>query len=108
MLVGAAAVVQDEQPGRVTGRRALAEASGRSWRGTLPVGERRPWPAARRLGIMVGVSLFWRVFAINAAVLVAAAVALAVSPATVSARIHLSEVVVLALGVAIVLGSTSC
>ena len=54
---------------------------------------------------MVVVSLFWRVFAINTAVLVIAAVALAVSPATVSARIHLSEVVVLAVGVAIVLAA---
>ena len=49
------------------------------------------------------VSLFWRVFAINALVFVAAVVALAVSPATVSERIHFSEVAVLACGVAIVL-----
>ena len=53
--------------------------------------------------MMGRVSLFWRVFAINAAVLVAAVVALAVSPATVSARIHINEVVVLAAGVAVVL-----
>ena len=76
---------------------------------TLPVGERRPWSARGRLGIMGSVSLFWRVVAINAAVLVAAAVALAVSPATVSEQIHLSEVVVLAAGVARRPGaSTSC
>ena len=54
--------------------------------------------------MMGSVSLFWRVVAINTAVLVAAAIALAVSPATVSERIHLSEVVVLAAGVAVVLG----
>lgn len=57
----------------------------------------------RRLGLDGRVSLFWRVVAINTAVLVAAAIALAVSPATVSARIHLSEVVVLAAGVAVAL-----
>ena len=57
----------------------------------------------RALGHHGRVSLFWRVFAINTAVLVAAAVALALSPATVSSRIHLSEVVVLAAGVAVVL-----
>jgi two-component system sensor histidine kinase UhpB len=49
------------------------------------------------------VSLFWRVFAINAAVLVAAVVTLALSPATVSSRIEASEVAVLAVGVALVL-----
>jgi two-component system sensor histidine kinase UhpB len=49
------------------------------------------------------VSLFWRVFAINAAVLVAAVITLAVSPATVSSRINAGEVTVLALGVAGVL-----
>jgi two-component system sensor histidine kinase UhpB len=49
------------------------------------------------------VSLFWRVFAINAAVLVAAVVTLALSPATVSSRIEASEVAVLAAGVALVL-----
>ena len=49
------------------------------------------------------VSLFWRVFAINAAVLVAAVAVLALSPATVSSRINASEVAVLAIGVAAVL-----
>jgi two-component system sensor histidine kinase UhpB len=57
----------------------------------------------RPLGHDDRVSLFWRVVAINAAVLVAAVVALAISPATVSEQIQLSEVVVLALGVALVL-----
>ena len=57
----------------------------------------------RPLGHHDRVSLFWRVVAINAAVLVAAVVALAVTPATVSEQIQLSEVVVLALGVALVL-----
>ena len=50
-----------------------------------------------------GVSLFWRVFTINTVVLVVGAVALALSPATVSSRIHLNEVVVLAVGVGVVL-----
>ena len=57
----------------------------------------------RRLGHHDRVSLFWRVVAINGAVLVAAVVVLAVSPATVSEQIQLGEVVVLALGVALVL-----
>ncbi|MEO8691101.1 MAG: sensor histidine kinase [Solirubrobacteraceae bacterium] len=48
-------------------------------------------------------SLFWRVVAINTAVLVAAAVALVVSPATVSSSVHLHEAVVLAGGVAVAL-----
>ena len=46
------------------------------------------------------VSLFWRVFAINAAVLVAAVAVLALSPATVSSRIEAGEVAVLGVGVA--------
>src|SRR5580765_2703095 len=49
------------------------------------------------------VYLFWRVFAINAAVLVAAVALLALSPATVSSRINAGEVAVLGLGVAAVL-----
>jgi two-component system, NarL family, sensor histidine kinase UhpB len=49
------------------------------------------------------VSLFWRVFAINAAVLVGAVAVLALSPATVSSRINGGEVAVLGLGVAAVL-----
>jgi two-component system, NarL family, sensor histidine kinase UhpB len=44
-------------------------------------------------------SLFWRVFAINAAVLVAAVATLALSPATVSSRVNTGELAVLALGV---------
>ncbi len=48
-------------------------------------------------------SLFWRVFAINAAVLVGAVAVLALSPATVSSRINGGEVAVLGLGVAAVL-----
>jgi two-component system sensor histidine kinase UhpB len=49
------------------------------------------------------VSLFWRVFAINAAVLVAAVAVLALSPATVSSRVDGGEVAVLGVGVALVL-----
>jgi two-component system, NarL family, sensor histidine kinase UhpB len=49
------------------------------------------------------VSLFWRVFAINAAVLVGAVAVLALSPATVSSRINAGEVAVLGAGVLAVL-----
>jgi two-component system sensor histidine kinase UhpB len=48
-------------------------------------------------------TLFWRVFGLNAAVLVIAVAVLAVSPATVSDRPRFDEVLVLALGVAVVL-----
>ena len=47
---------------------------------------------------MSRVSLFWRVIAVNAGVLVAAALALALSPATVSASPRAREAVVLAVG----------
>lgn len=47
--------------------------------------------------------LFWRVFATNAAVLVAAATALAVTPATVSFPVALTEAVVLVAGLAAVI-----
>jgi two-component system sensor histidine kinase UhpB len=49
------------------------------------------------------VSLFWRVFIINAALVVAATATLALSPATVSSRLLPREVAVLAIGVAGVL-----
>ncbi len=48
-------------------------------------------------------SLLWRVFVINGALLVAATLALALSPATVSSSLLLHEVLVLAVGVALVL-----
>jgi two-component system sensor histidine kinase UhpB len=48
-------------------------------------------------------SLFWRVFVTNAAVLVAAAVALVVTPATVSFPVALTEAVVLVAGLAAVI-----
>ena len=47
--------------------------------------------------------LFWRVFATNAVVLVAAAVALVATPATVSFPVALAEAVVLALGLGAVM-----
>jgi two-component system, NarL family, sensor histidine kinase UhpB len=47
--------------------------------------------------------LLWRVFATNAAVLVAATLVLVISPATVSFPVALTEVVVLALGLAAML-----
>jgi two-component system, NarL family, sensor histidine kinase UhpB len=51
----------------------------------------------------LAVSLYWRIFAINAALLVAAALALALSPATVSSDLLVREVVVLGCGIALVL-----
>ena len=51
-----------------------------------------------------GDSLFWRVFVINAALLVVATLVLALSPATVSSELLVQEVVVLAVGVALLLG----
>ena len=45
-------------------------------------------------------SLFWRVFAINAAVLVSAVLLLVFTPATVSSQLRLAEAIVLAGGVA--------
>lgn len=49
-------------------------------------------------------SLFWRVFGINAAVLVIAALLLVLTPATVSAEVRVVEILVLAGGVAAALG----
>src|SRR5712691_12095068 len=48
-------------------------------------------------------SLFWRVFLVNAALLVAGVVVLALTPLTVSAEIRLIQAIVLAIGVVIVL-----
>ncbi|HET9739009.1 MAG TPA: HAMP domain-containing sensor histidine kinase [Solirubrobacteraceae bacterium] len=48
-------------------------------------------------------SLYWRIFAINAVLLVAAALTLAISPATVSSELLVREVLVLAFGLALVL-----
>jgi two-component system, NarL family, sensor histidine kinase UhpB len=50
-----------------------------------------------------GMPLFWRVFLTNATLLVAAAVALVVTPATVSFPVALTELVVLAAGLAAVI-----
>ena len=50
--------------------------------------------------------LFWRVFATNALVLVVATAALALSPATVSFPVALTEAVVLALGLSAMLAFT--
>jgi two-component system, NarL family, sensor histidine kinase UhpB len=49
------------------------------------------------------VSLLWRVFAVNAAVLTVATLALAVSPATVSFPLALTEAIVLAVGLVVLL-----
>jgi two-component system sensor histidine kinase UhpB len=49
-------------------------------------------------------SLFWRVVTINAAVLLAAAIMLVFSPATVSSSLVAAEVVVLAAGLVVVIG----
>jgi two-component system, NarL family, sensor histidine kinase UhpB len=50
------------------------------------------------------VSLYWRVVAINAGGLVAAALVLAFSPVTVSSRLTLAEAVGIAVGTAVVIG----
>lgn len=52
-------------------------------------------------------SLFWRVFLLNAALLIGAAVVLAVSPATVSFPIRPHQVYVLACGLAVVLAANA-
>jgi two-component system sensor histidine kinase UhpB len=52
---------------------------------------------------LASMPLLWRVFATNAAVLVAATLALVLSPATVSFPVALAEVVVLAAGLAAML-----
>jgi two-component system sensor histidine kinase UhpB len=49
------------------------------------------------------ISLFWRVFLVNAAVLVAGVLVLALTPLSVSAEIRLIQAIVLAAGVVIVL-----
>ena len=51
----------------------------------------------------MGMSLFWRVLAINAAVLVAAALMLVFSPATVSSSLVAAEVAVVAAGLVVVI-----
>jgi two-component system sensor histidine kinase UhpB len=56
---------------------------------------RRPGPS--------GVPLFWRVFTTNAAVLILAAAVLALSPATISFPVAVTEAVVLVLGLAVML-----
>jgi two-component system sensor histidine kinase UhpB len=56
-----------------------------------------PVPARMRI------SLFWRVFLVNAALLIVAALVLALTPISVSAEIRLLQAIVLAAGVAIVL-----
>jgi two-component system sensor histidine kinase UhpB len=49
------------------------------------------------------VSLFWRVFALNAAVFVAGTLVLALSPATVSFPVELTEAIVLVVGLTVIL-----
>ena len=51
------------------------------------------------------VSLFWRVFAVNAALLVAAGLALGLSPATISAPIAAVEAIVLGAGIVVLLAA---
>ncbi len=59
----------------------------------------RTRPDFRLLRILAsGISLFWRVFAVNALVLAVATAALALSPATVSFPLALREAIVLTLG----------
>jgi two-component system, NarL family, sensor histidine kinase UhpB len=51
----------------------------------------------------MGISLFWRVFLVNAALLIAGVLVLALTPITVSAKIRMIQAIVLAAGVLIVL-----
>lgn len=67
-----------------------------------PVGERGPlrrrvWPP----------SLFWQVFVVNAVLLVAAAVVLAISPATISFPVTPHQLYVLAVGLLVVLAANA-
>lgn len=64
----------------------------RATRPTIPSTTRPSWPAFR------GLPLFWRVFVTNALVLAVATAMLAVSPATVSFPVALTEAIVLGLG----------
>jgi two-component system sensor histidine kinase UhpB len=64
---------------------------------------RGPVEPSRRWRHPVDVTLFWRVFVINAGVLVLATLALALSPATVSWPLRVVEAVVLAAGVAVLI-----
>jgi len=57
-----------------------------------------------RMRQALGVSLYWRVVAINAGGLVLAALVLALSPATVSSRLTVAEAVVLFAGTTLVIG----
>jgi two-component system sensor histidine kinase UhpB len=57
-----------------------------------------------RQAVLEGAPLFWRVFAINAAVLTLAATVLVVSPATISFPVALTEAAVLAVGLTAMLG----
>jgi two-component system sensor histidine kinase UhpB len=52
-------------------------------------------------------SLFWRVFAVNAALLIVATVVLAVSPATVSFPVKRNQALVLALGLLAILAANA-
>ena len=54
--------------------------------------------------MLVAMTLFWRVVAINTGLLLAATLALVLSPATVSATLTLTELAVLAVGIVIVTG----
>jgi two-component system sensor histidine kinase UhpB len=56
-----------------------------------------------RVPARMRISLFWRVFLVNAALLILAALVLALTPLSVSAEIRLFQAIVLAVGVVIVL-----
>jgi two-component system, NarL family, sensor histidine kinase UhpB len=71
---------------------------GRPW-GALPISAKTGGGEHHR-----GMSLVWRVFLVNASVVVVAALVLALSPATVSERVSGGQTVVLVAGVAVVLG----
>ena len=62
----------------------------------MTVGSRRSEVADERASHRVGLTLLWRVFATNAAVLVVATLVLVLSPLTVSFPVALAELVALA------------
>lgn len=66
--------------------------------GAVPDGQRSGWPAK-----LADVSLFWRIFSLNATVLVVALVLLLFTPATVSTPVLPGEAVVLVAGLVAIL-----
>jgi two-component system sensor histidine kinase UhpB len=79
----------------------LAPDSG--WLPMLSDEAREDLPARQPVGLPRSSSLYWRLFGSNALVLIVAALALALSPATVSFPIRLDEAIILAGGILVIL-----